>query len=344
MAILFPENINFNTYGEKLFYKRILRKLSSNWFIFYEPIIQGREPDFILLNEEYGIIIIEVKDYKSETIISFTPHSWLIKSGKKFVEVTSPLKQVINYRNILNEYLSSFDSLVDSYTKRFIFPIHTLCVFPNLTSHDLYKTNLNNLFSNFNIMLQNDLSSVENFYSIIKKSRDILFTPKYSSTSIIHEVINAIYPHYIYSYNKKHIKSIKSEEVNLSNFPVEKFPSVISEILFVVDNITNHVNTTEINLNEILIVINENRLGKYNAFRYKEILLKQINFKNLRLQGSDGIQLISYKQLVSNPHLLHKVKCKYLLDFNSTPKNLKSNVLAFVNKNNSIITTNSINI
>lgn len=341
MAITYPKEISFRTNGEKLLYDQILKDLSNEWFVFYETIIQGREPDFILFNQSYGIVIIEVKDYKNETIVSFNPHTWKINSNGEIIKVTSPIKQVLNYRNLLMEYLSSFDFLTDHETKRLIFPIHTMCAFPNLTQEAAESRSLDNLFTDYNILFNDDLYNIESFYIKIDQSKKRLFTPSSYETNIVEKLLNIIYPQSKVALNRESA-TYKANSINNTEIQIEKFSSVIEEILFIIDEVVNKINTSNIRFNEILIVTNDHRLGRYNAYKYKEKLIEQARFKNLPINGSNGIKFMSYEQLIDNFNLLFELKKICLVDFNCTPNKIQQYFLENIDKDRTMITTNKV--
>ncbi|MFN9614541.1 MAG: nuclease-related domain-containing protein, partial [Dolichospermum sp.] len=47
--------------GEKRLYNILKNKLSDNFYVWYEPRIDGRYPDFIILSPDFGLLVIEVK-------------------------------------------------------------------------------------------------------------------------------------------------------------------------------------------------------------------------------------------------------------------------------------------
>lgn len=327
MAIVYPQKPSFNTDGEKYLYDYILSNLPNDWFVFYEPTIQARNPDFILFNKSFGLIVIEVKDYKNETIVSFNPDSWEIQVNGEIIEVTSPIKQVTNYRNLLINYLSTSRLLLDKNTKRFIFPVHTLCVFPNLTYEELNNRGLHRLFTSFNILLKDEISSTESFYKKVEHSRKTLFTPMEYDEQVIEELLSLIYPQ-----EKNTIKGKKTSiKKDISTDKIQRFRTIIDEIVYITDDILHNINFFEYNVNDILIVINHNRLGKYNSYKYKETLIEYLSLKNIPLFGHNGLRFINYEDLYKNPEYINEVKKIYFLDFDSVPKHLQKFFLQLTN-------------
>lgn len=86
----------------------------SGWSIFFQPHFNGERPDFVLTHPQYGIVIIEVKDYQIES------GRYSQKDGNCFMKVDgktphmrkieNPCKQVERYKeNILELYSRQYD-------------------------------------------------------------------------------------------------------------------------------------------------------------------------------------------------------------------------------------------
>ncbi|EMT44854.1 nuclease-related domain-containing protein [Anoxybacillus flavithermus] len=114
MAKMIPESPSPRTLGEKELLNFLERSLDDLWTIYYEPMIGGRQPDFILFHPYQGILVLEVKDYSRETIKEINPDFWEIKVDTKTISVKSPIKQVIAYRNALIDLLSMEKDLIET--------------------------------------------------------------------------------------------------------------------------------------------------------------------------------------------------------------------------------------
>ena len=89
------------TDGERAFYNRI-----SNVFIeedhllgYFEPDIGGLHPDFLLLSPEYGIIIVEIKDYSEKYLKTIRKSGeWeQLKDDDETIEIDNPFDQIYQY-------------------------------------------------------------------------------------------------------------------------------------------------------------------------------------------------------------------------------------------------------
>lgn len=61
MAIMIPETLPDNSSEGEKNVAALLRSLPDNVWVYYEPIIRRRYPDFVLIVPEVGVLVIEVK-------------------------------------------------------------------------------------------------------------------------------------------------------------------------------------------------------------------------------------------------------------------------------------------
>jgi hypothetical protein len=100
MAIMIPEDIDqFTTEGEGQVYKFLatVAKPDTDYTVWYSPDIRGREPDFILYNDEIGLVIFEVKDWSLEQILEADKKQFRLQIGSKIETRQNPAAQARNY-------------------------------------------------------------------------------------------------------------------------------------------------------------------------------------------------------------------------------------------------------
>ncbi|MGM9921478.1 MAG: nuclease-related domain-containing protein, partial [Bhargavaea sp.] len=69
MAYMIPETIRSSaTAGERLLFRTMKQVLPDDVIVYYEPEIHGRRPDFVLIGPDFGMIVLEVKDYTRNTL------------------------------------------------------------------------------------------------------------------------------------------------------------------------------------------------------------------------------------------------------------------------------------
>lgn len=108
MARMFPDEVErFTTPGEGDVYNflRNVARPDAEHIVWYSPDIEAREPDFILLSTDCGLIVLEVKDWTIGQILEMDPKSALLRIGKREERRKQPLAQAREY---VNNILSLF--------------------------------------------------------------------------------------------------------------------------------------------------------------------------------------------------------------------------------------------
>jgi len=117
LASIYPEWDDINrfhnklTSGERHIAEYLHSNLSDEWEIYVQPFLNGSRPDFILLSQEYGIIVIEVKDWSLQ--------SYCLENNKLYVKTTkgkheqlNPLDQAEHYSKKLKKLISPLESKI----------------------------------------------------------------------------------------------------------------------------------------------------------------------------------------------------------------------------------------
>ena len=105
MAQLFPDLKNIHalnqppTPGELALLDFLTKTLNNDYEIFFQPYINGDQPDIVILKKNSGVIIIEVKDWHLEHYYLSEDASWHLK--KNGAKLLSPLSQVKKYKDNL---------------------------------------------------------------------------------------------------------------------------------------------------------------------------------------------------------------------------------------------------
>lgn len=111
------------TDGEREVFEHLDANLHEDWEIYIQPHMNGLCPDFVLLHEETGIVVVEVKDWNlsameyevEESLDGNAPVLYATQGGDRFpYNRHNPFNQANLYRDeVLNLYCPSFDK--DSY-------------------------------------------------------------------------------------------------------------------------------------------------------------------------------------------------------------------------------------
>ena len=113
MAKFFPEfekiiNLKQTPTNGELHALGVLKELSDDYEVYFQPFINGHNPDIIVVRENYGVLIIEVKDWQLKHYKIDEKDNWILH--KEEIPIKSPVKQVEAYKNDL--YNLSIPSLL----------------------------------------------------------------------------------------------------------------------------------------------------------------------------------------------------------------------------------------
>jgi len=169
MARMYPDDIEeyaAANEGEKKVF-RFLKEAArpqKEFICWYEPPIgsAGMEPDFILYSRKLGILVIEVKDWTSQQIVSYNPHQFTILVSGRHEKKTNPDKQAKGYVHILGKRLQGFPEFCSQdprYKGQVKIPIGRTVVFPNISRDEYAQSNFKWLIESERILLKDDLDA-----------------------------------------------------------------------------------------------------------------------------------------------------------------------------------------
>lgn len=140
---MFPDSIHSEaTVGEKRVYEFLRDSATPDdkFIAWYSPDIEDREPDFILLSPDSGLIVLEVKDWTIDQILELDPKTALLRIGSKSERRKQPLAQAREYVNNILSLLSRKGEL-DPFGKRELpCPVTWGAVFPHISREEWAKS------------------------------------------------------------------------------------------------------------------------------------------------------------------------------------------------------------
>lgn len=149
MAITVPDTIRSSaTKGERVLFQTLKEFLDDDYIVYYEPDINGKRPDFLIIGPYLGLLVLEVKDYTLKTLHHLNHDEWVINSTTNgMITVKSPLKQARDYMFDIQNLLKKDGNLTHQegkYLGKLKFPCGYGTVFTRLTqtqciSSDLYE-------------------------------------------------------------------------------------------------------------------------------------------------------------------------------------------------------------
>ena len=114
MAQLFPSLEKIKDFkvkpepGELCLLEFLQTNLNDSYEIYFQPFLNGDNPDIIIMRKGSGVLIIEVKDWRLESYYIDSDQKWRLKSNDAFIK--SPISQVESYKD--NLYYLHIDQLL----------------------------------------------------------------------------------------------------------------------------------------------------------------------------------------------------------------------------------------
>ncbi|MEY6434156.1 3'-5' exonuclease [Thioalkalicoccus limnaeus] len=170
MAIMIPDRCPSRaSQGEKRLFA-ILQGLPDQCLVYYEPIIENRYPDFIVLCPDLGVLIIEVKGWRPNDLLGGNQESVTIKDVRGPIEQRHPVRQAREYMYDLMDRLRKLPGgqrLLNGpgpHQNRFAFPFGHFAVLANIAAEQLTRTaggDMTALFSASKVVTRDRLLSWE---------------------------------------------------------------------------------------------------------------------------------------------------------------------------------------
>ncbi len=170
MATLIPSYsacVSRMTPGERRFAQRLESKLEDDYLCWYDvPIGQSmRHPDFVVLHPKRGLLILEVKDWKLDTIQSITRSDASLLTNRGLVHESNPLEQARQYAHAVTNVLQKDPQLVFSSGRmqgQLRFPWAYGVVLTNISRKQFESTDLCEVLEPHRVICQDEmLESVE---------------------------------------------------------------------------------------------------------------------------------------------------------------------------------------
>ncbi len=155
------------TAGERRFVHRLEDKLEDDYLVWYDVPVgpKQRHPDFLILHPSRGFLILEVKDWKLETVVEFDRMSVTLATDRGLVHAISPLAQARSYANELNRVLQSDPALRQSaghpHAGKSIFPYGIGVVLTNITRAQFDANDLGDVLPQHKVVCQDEMLESE---------------------------------------------------------------------------------------------------------------------------------------------------------------------------------------
>ncbi|MBW2059349.1 MAG: NERD domain-containing protein [Deltaproteobacteria bacterium] len=165
MAQMYPLDIEClpeATEGEKKVFRFIKAgaRPDEGFICWYEPNIDGHRPDFVLFGKEFGLLVLEVKDWEAWQIRRGDAHFFTVCFSGQDHQETNPEKQAKRYADRLMQLLRRVPSLRERDGKhqgKLKVPVARAVVFTNISEEEYTRCSFQRLIPRDKVLLKDDL-------------------------------------------------------------------------------------------------------------------------------------------------------------------------------------------
>ncbi len=214
MALMVPESIPSKaSQGETTLYKVLSEKLSDDFYVWYEPSVQGRLSYFTILAANFGLLVIKVANWFPNQIVSanndnFTIQSPLSETERMYVQQQerrirqrsmagkriqpSPMQQKKRYLDKLLNKLRTYQILTHP-DGELVFPIGVSAGMSNITIEQARERNIYELLGEQKMVYREELMSWNNLCEAELVNRlKRMFTDKLPARTLTDDQIQTI--------------------------------------------------------------------------------------------------------------------------------------------------------
>lgn len=149
--------------GERAVLRQLRRCLEDDYIVWHNVPIgpKGRQPDFVVLSPRWGMLLLEVKNWKRSTLQSANRDSVTLMTERGVVTEGSPLRQARDYALELVDLMAKDEALVHGdgpFRGKLLFPYGWGVVFSNLRRGDVAGSDFGDVFPEHQTLLRDDLA------------------------------------------------------------------------------------------------------------------------------------------------------------------------------------------
>lgn len=151
------------TAGERRFAQRLESHLEDDYLCWYGVPVGSRtlHPDFLILNPRRGLLVLEVKDWKAETIQTIDRFSVTLHLDGRLKQAANPLEQAKQYAYGVKDALERDPALLSEpgsqYQGRLAFPWGYGVVLTNISRKTFAEAGLENVIPPERVICQDEM-------------------------------------------------------------------------------------------------------------------------------------------------------------------------------------------
>lgn len=151
------------TGGERRFANRLEQKLEDDWLLWYDVPLGPRNvhPDFVVFNPRRGLLVLEVKDWKLDTISEIDRQGVAILTANGLKRQVNPLEQARQYAHETVDVLKRDPQLTINSGRQqgsLLFPWGCGLVLSNITRKQFESTNLGEVLEPHHVLCQDEMT------------------------------------------------------------------------------------------------------------------------------------------------------------------------------------------
>ena len=163
---LFPQGLSLVdqrcTAGERRLLHQLKRCLQDDYIVWHDISIgpRARQPDFVVLSPRWGVLLLEVKDWRRSTLGAGTRDAIELITPRGKVTVAHPLRQARDYALELVDLMKADPALTHAcgpFAGRLLFPYGWGVVLGGLRRADVAGSDFEALFPSARTLLRDDL-------------------------------------------------------------------------------------------------------------------------------------------------------------------------------------------
>ncbi len=164
MAVLIPSfgGCTFDSGGERRLAERLESKLEDDYLCWYNVALgpSALHPDFIVFHPRRGLLILEVKDWRKNSILAADPQQFTLATGTGPKSVENPFEQARHYAHAAVDVLQRDPQLVFSSGReagKLTFPWSYGVVLANLTRRQFEEGGLGEVIPPLRVICQDEM-------------------------------------------------------------------------------------------------------------------------------------------------------------------------------------------
>ena len=148
--------------GERRVLHQLKRCLEDDYLIWHNVPIgaKARQPDFVILSPRWGVLLLEVKNWKLGSLRAANPDSVALDRGGERITVANPLRQARDYAHELVDLMQRDPALVHAggaFAGKLLFPYGYGAVFSSIRVQEVVGTDFPDVFAPHRTLMRDDL-------------------------------------------------------------------------------------------------------------------------------------------------------------------------------------------